>query len=323
MQHYWFLEDVHLEGACLTIGSFDGVHQGHQTIIRQLTAEAKAAGVPAVVLTFHPHPSVVLRGRRGPYYLTTPEERAELLSSLGVDVVITHPFNQEVASRSAREFVSSLQRHLRMSRLCVGPDFALGHGREGDIPTLRRLGEELGFTLNVTEPFRLDGRVVSSSWIRSALADGDIESANRLLGRSYQLAGRVVRGDRRGRTLGIPTANLDVWIERAMPKSGVYACQAHVDGQAWGAVANIGVRPTFHNQAVYPRLEAHLLEFDRDLYDRHISVLFIARLRDEQRFSNVQALVDQIHQDIERAREILKDPSPSYPQPFRSPEAPD
>jgi riboflavin kinase/FMN adenylyltransferase len=235
------------------------------------------------------------------------------LASLGVDVVITHPFNQEVASRSAREFVSSLQRHLKMTRLCVGPDFALGHGREGNIPTLQRLGEEFGFALNITEPFRLDGRVVSSSWVRSALADGDIENANRLLGRIYQLAGRVVRGDGRGRTLGIPTANLDVWIERAMPKSGVYACQAHVDGQNWGAVANIGVRPTFHSQAVYPRLEAHLLEFDRDLYDRHISVSFIARLRDEQRFSNVQALIGQIHQDIERARVLLKPPGGEPP----------
>ena len=306
MQHYWFLEDVHLDGVWLTIGSFDGVHQGHQAIIRQLTAGAHAAGLPAVVLTFHPHPAAVLRGRRGPYYLTTPEERAECLANLGVDVVVTHPFNQEVANLSAREFVARLQRHLNPSHIWVGPDFALGRGREGDIPTLQRLGEEYGFTLNIAESFRLDGRVVSSSWVRSALADGDVESVQRLLGRPYQLAGRVVRGDGRGRNLGIPTANLDVWIERAMPKNGVYACQAHIDGQVWGAVANIGVRPTFHNQVMYPRLEAHLLEFDRDLYDRHIAVSFVARLRDEQRFSNVEALVGQIHEDIERAKVILK-----------------
>jgi riboflavin kinase/FMN adenylyltransferase len=305
MQHYWFLEDVQLDAAWLTIGAFDGVHLGHQEIIRRVTDGAHAAGLPAAVLTFHPHPVVVLRGRHGPYYLTTPEERAELMGHLGVDVVVTHPFNQEVANMSAFEFMARLQRHLGLRHLCVGPDFALGHRREGDIPTLQRIGLQFGYSLDVFNPVKLDGRIVSSSNIRSALADGEIESVNRLLGRAYLISGRVVRGDGRGRTIGIPTANLDVWIERVLPKSGVYACLVEVDGKTLKAVSNIGVRPTFQNRPVPSRVEAHILDFDRDLYDRHIRISFVSRLRDEKRFPNAQALVNQIHQDIHQARQAL------------------
>lgn len=305
MGHFWSLEEIQLNDAWLTIGSFDGVHRGHQEIIHYLTGGANAAGAPAVVLTFFPHPAVVLGKRQDPFYLTSPVERAELLEKFGVDMVITHPFNLQVAQTSARDFVSEIYNHLHFSHLWVGHDFALGRGREGNVPTLQKFGEELGYQLHVLEPVKAGSEVVSSSLVRKALADGDVEQAAHLLGRPYRIPGKVIHGDGRGRSLGIPTANLEIWAERAIPKAGVYVCQAQVDGKSWGAVTNIGIRPTFENQPASPRVETHLLEFDRDLYGQEISLEFISRLRDEQRFSSVQELVDQIHQDIELARKAL------------------
>ena len=321
MLHYCSLNDVHLQNVWLTIGSFDGVHKGHQAIIRKLTTRAHTAGDPAVVLTFHPHPSIILRKRYSHYYLTSPEERALLLGEMGVDVVITHPFDLQLANLTAREFVQELVLHLGLHHLCTGHDFALGRGREGDLPTLQKLGKEFGFSLNFIRRIRVAGQVVSSSRIRSALELGDIEMVSRLLGRPYQVSGEVVRGDGRGHRLGIPTANLEVWAERALPRPGVYACLVDVDGIMWKAVVNVGFRPTFsadkpgdgmsgihhptYNQPVSPLVEAHLLEFERDLYRQQISLSFVARLRDEQRFSDVQALVNQVQQDIKRARKIL------------------
>jgi riboflavin kinase/FMN adenylyltransferase len=305
MQHYWSLDGVALQDAWLTIGSFDGVHLGHQAILRQLTAGAHAESAPAVVLTFHPHPAVVLRNRRGPFYLSTPEERAALLSEMGVDVVITHPFNRDIAALTAWEFMSRLQRHLGLKRLCIGHDFALGRGREGDFAALERLGLEFGYTVNSLVAVERDGQVISSSMIRAALAEGDVAGANRMLGRPYQVRGIVIHGDGRGRTIGIPTANLEIWAERALPKVGVYACLAYVDGRKWKAVTNVGYRPTFDGQMFEPLVETHLLGYDQDLYTREIVLSFVERLRDEKRFAGVQELVEQIRRDITKAQEII------------------
>ncbi|MBN1145994.1 MAG: bifunctional riboflavin kinase/FAD synthetase [Anaerolineales bacterium] len=304
MQLHWSLQHLQLQGAWLTIGSFDGVHKGHQAIVKALTAGAHAESAPAVVLTFHPHPAAVLRGRKGAYYLTSPEERATLLAELGVDVVIVHTFDQQVANLSARDFIANLHRRLDMRRLCVGQDFALGRGRQGDIPALERLGDEFGYRLQVIGPVNLDGQSVSSSRIRLALAEGDAPLARRLLGRPYRASGAVVHGDGRGRKLGIPTANLEVWAERILPKVGVYACLAQVGGQSWKTVANVGVRPTFQ-AADAPLLEAHLLDYQGDLYQQEISLSFVQRLRDEQRFPSAEALAAQIQRDIQQARELL------------------
>lgn len=305
MQHYWSLDDVHLQDSWVTIGSFDGVHRGHQAIVHTLTAGAHAAGAPAVVLTFHPHPAVVLGGRQGPFYLTTPEERAAILGELGVDVVVSFPFNREVAQMTAREFMSLLSKHLKLSELWVGYDFALGRGREGTVPVLRQIGEELGYRVEQIAPIEIDGQIISSSQIRSALMEGEVEKAAQMLGRPYRIGGPVVTGDSRGRTIGIPTANLEVPNERVLPKAGVYACQAFHNGRTYQAVTNVGFRPTFENQPPTPRVEAHLLDFDQDLYGQNLDLTFNARLRDEQRFPGVEALVRQIHEDIERARTIL------------------
>ncbi len=305
MRHYRLLDGVSLKDVWLTIGTFDGVHLGHQEIIRRVVGGARQSGVPAVAVTFYPPPTVVLKKRSDPSYLTFPEQRAQLLGELGIDVVITHPFDMQVAAMSAREFVASLHAHLHMKNLCIGYDFALGHDREGNQAVLHQLGDEFGYSLQVVPPVQVDGKVVSSSLIRAHLAEGEVEKAARLLGRPYQLSGEVVLGDGRGKSLGIPTANLAVLAESALPKAGVYVCQTQVNGRRWGAVTNIGVRPTFENQPTQPRVEAHILDFGHEIYGQEIELEFLAHIRDEARFPNPQALIQQIHQDISRARSYL------------------
>ena len=230
MQHFRSLEKVYLEDAWLTIGSFDGVHRGHQEIIRELTAEAHANSASAVVLTFYPHPAEIVRGRDFPFYLTTPDEKAALLGELGVDFVITHPFSKEVATTPAFEFMQVLSQHLGLVHLRVGYDFALGRKREGDVIYLQKIGKELGYSLKQIPPFSLKNQVVSSSRIRFLIGAGLVEEAAELLGRNYVVEGPVVLGDQRGRTIGFPTANLDIWEMRAIPVAGVYVCRARVDG---------------------------------------------------------------------------------------------
>ena len=305
MQHYWSVDGLHLQRSWVTIGTYDGIHLGHQAIIRELVDGAKRSESPSVVVTFHPHPAVILKRRTHPFYLTTPDERAELLGKLGVDVVVSYPFTPQVAEMSAREYVDHLYSHLVFEKLIVGFNFALGKGRQGDVATLSRFGEEYGFTVQAVAPVTNGGDVISSSQIRSSLVDGDVERVARYLGRPYRLTGPVVPGDGRGRLIGIPTANIDVWEERALPKAGVYMCTAHALGQEWNSVANVGYRPTFESAPVQPRVEAHLLDFGQNLYGETISLDFVHRLRDEQKFDSVETLVEQIHQDIARARQIL------------------
>lgn len=305
MQHYWSIDDVYLQASWLTIGSFDGVHKGHQQILRNLTVGAHQANTKAVVLTFHPHPAVVLGKRRDPFYLTSPEERATLLAQLGVDIVLTCPFNVHVAKTTAHDFMQELSKHLHMDQLWVGYDFALGKNREGDVPTLRKLGEFLGYEVHGITPVEINGEIVSSSAIRTALGVGDVVKVADFLGRPYQINGEIVHGDGRGRSIGIPTANLDVWAERAIPKAGVYVCKARIGSQTFGAVTNIGVRPTFENQSDSPTVEAHLMDFSGDLYGKRMKLEFIERLRDEKRFTSIESLVNQIHADIQRGQEIL------------------
>jgi len=305
MRHLTTLDGLSLPAAWATIGSFDGVHRGHQAVIENLVQGAHQSGVPAVVITFFPHPSVVLRGPQGPFFLTTPEERAELLDGLGVDVVVTLHFDRQMAALSAEEFMRMITSHLGLRRLLVGYNFALGRGREGNVDRLRELGEQMGYTLELTRPFEMGGEVVSSSRIRALLNRGNVVEAAQLLGRPYTLSGEVVHGDGRGHGLGIPTANLSVWQERIIPAVGVYATWALIDGVRHPAVTNIGVRPTFENEPVFARVETHLLEYDRDLYGQKMQLQFMQYLRREQRFPSIQALLDQIHQDIDQTREVL------------------
>ena len=314
MQHHWSLDDIQLQNAWLTIGSFDGVHRGHQEIVRSLTKGAHSVGAPAVVLTFHPHPAAVLGKRKDVLYLTAPEQRAELLGDLGVDEVITLAFTPTIAAMLAAEFLTLVNNHLHLQELWVGYDFALGKGREGNVDRLRQLSGPFGFNLQVVPPFLLDGEVVSSSRIRSLLVDGKVSEAARLLGRPYQLSGRVVPGDGRGRTIGVPTANLSVWPAQQLPKAGVYVCRAQVNGQWLGALTNVGVRPTFEPQPVFPRVEAHLLDFHADLYGRPLRLEFLEWLRPEEKYPDVQTLLDQMQLDIHQGRALLASRGDRPPQ---------
>jgi riboflavin kinase/FMN adenylyltransferase len=306
MQHVTSLEDLQLSRpACLTIGAFDGVHRGHQALIGEMAQRAHAAERAAVVVTFYPHPSVVLRGRRPSFYLTTPDEKAEYLAALGVDALVTHPFNQEVANVRAADFVARLIGHAGLRELWCGADFALGHNREGTVDFLRAEGERRGFTVHVAQAVQFDGEVISSTRIRQALRDGAVEQAARYLGRPFRLTGQVVEGAKRGRTIGIPTANLNVSEEHATPATGVYACRAPYQGQSHLAVTNIGFRPTFDQAEPRPTVETHILDFSADLYGQALTLEFIARLRPEMKFPGVDALVAQIQHDIVEARRIL------------------
>jgi riboflavin kinase/FMN adenylyltransferase len=305
MQHLTSLETINLRRTWLTIGVYDGVHRGHRTIINQLTAGAHAVGAPAVVLSFHPHPARVLNPHSSLQYLTTPERRAELFGDLGIDVVVTLPFTHDFAQQPGRAFLASLHTRLDIEALWVGYDFAMGRNRDTDAQALQALSGTFGFQLNIVHPVAHAGEVISSSRIRSLLLTGEIAAANQLLGWQYCLSGAVIPGDGRGRTIGIPTANLDFWDEQVLPASGVYACRAAVDGQEYLAATNIGVRPTFDG-GNRRHVEAHLLDADLDLYGKSLRLTFIERLRGEIKFPNVQALVSQINQDIEHTRRLLQ-----------------
>ena len=305
MQHIHDLGSIHLDDCDLTIGSFDGVHLGHQSLVRSMVAHTNALGLPSVVLTFYPHPSAILRGRRPTFYINSPDEKAILLGDLGVDYVITQRFDHKLSQVSADAFLDMVQIHITFSHLWVGEDFALGHEREGGHRFLETASVDREFQLHVVAPVLLGAEVVSSTRIRQALRAGDVASVATYLGRTFVVLGEVVAGSNRGKRLGFPTANLRVQEERAYPRSGVYACIAEVVGRRWPAVTNIGVRPTFEETQSVDTIEAHLLDFNDDLYRQEMRLAFIDRLRDEQRFSSPEALIAQIQSDVSRAREIL------------------
>jgi riboflavin kinase / FMN adenylyltransferase len=302
MRHVNTLEEANLsQPSVLMIGAFDGVHRGHQLLIGEATEFARKNQLVPVVLTFFPHPEMVLRGPKPGFYLTLPDQKAKLLGKLGVELVVTHPFNDEVRQMRAAEFADRLLRYLNMKALWVGADFAMGYQREGNIDFLRSKSQEQNFSLRVIDLMDAGGERVSSSRIREELAQGHVEEAARLLGRSYMLTGTVVEGAKRGRTIGIPTANLSVPEEQAVPARGVYAAWAVIDNDRHPAVVNIGMRPTFDGSGVQV-IEAHLLDFSDDLYDKLMTLEFTTRLRDEMKFAGVDALFSQIQQDIATAR---------------------
>ena len=312
MRVFHTLPDPPLDAPCnLAIGNFDGVHRGHQALLSAMIEDARLHGRHAGLLTFDPHPSAVLRPDRVHSYLTTMAERLEALAELPLDFAVVYPFSLETARTPARDFVGTVQQALRMAALWVGPDFALGRNREGDVGALQGMGQELGFDLHVIEPQLLDGEEVRSGRVRDYLQSGDVQAAAQQLGRPYQVTGEVVAGAQRGRGIGFPTANLAVPAGRLLPANGVYATWAHLDddpvmrGRRLPSVTNIGVRPSFDNGE--RTVEAHLLDFDGDLYGRPLTLLFAARLRPEQRFPNVDALIAQIGRDAAAARALLLD----------------
>lgn len=304
MGHYRSLEEVRLQNSWLTVGVFDGVHRGHQQILRKLTAGAHANDAPAVVLTFDPHPASVLGGREIKC-VTLPEERADLLAQLGVDVVITERFTRDLSMVTAYDFMSRLKRQLGFQHLLIGYDFALGKGREGNAARLTEIGSELGYSVEVVSALSDESGVISSTEIRKLIEVGNVGEAARLLGHPYSLQGPVIHGDGRGRTIDVPTANIAYSPQKMIPARGIYACWAYWNGQRYCAATNIGVNPTFTPDKQVPNVEAHLLDFRQEIYGDEVRLEFVAHLRDELKFDSVEELLEQIWIDIENTKKIL------------------
>jgi len=285
--------------ACITVGTFDGVHRGHQGVISLMRKTADAQGLRVVVVTFDPHPQIVLAkpGREPLALLTTIEERCERLAHVGVDEVVVIPFTHEFAQTSAESFIRQLVSTIDVQHFFIGHDHAFGKDRGGNEELLRHLGVELGFDVERIPPLETDGLVVSSTLVRAALKSGDVEAASAMLGRPYALRGTVVQGDGRGRTLGIPTANIvPTNPHKLIPANGVYVVSMLIDGSEHVGMANIGVRPTFTNDTA-PTLEVHILQFDNDLYNTTLDVQFHARLRGEQKFESREEFLAQLEHD--------------------------
>jgi riboflavin kinase / FMN adenylyltransferase len=290
----------------LTVGTFDGVHRGHQWLIGTLKSEAQKRGLRAAALTFTDMPYCFFRPDDCPHLLTLAPEKVAAFAPLGVDELFIVPFDEAIARQSAREFVGGVFGNLGVKLLVVGPDFALGRGRDGDVPALRALGAEFGFEVLVLEEKLTDeGRAISSTRVREAVEDGQVQSAARMLGRPFVLAGEVVSGQQLGRTIGVPTINIRPHERKALPKNGVYAARAFFDDETVShpAALNIGVRPTV--DGLKQSIEFHVIGETIETPPRRACLELVARLRDEQKFPGLDALVAQIRADVEQAREIL------------------
>ena len=291
------------EGASVTLGNFDGIHLGHQELIKNTVDDARRLGVCSAVLTFEPHPLRVLAPDRAPKMLLTHKDKMQLLQALGVDCVVIQQFDRAFAAIPAQEFVRKyLRERLHAKKVWVGKDLRFGKGRGGDIENLRAWGAQLEYAVGVVEPVMVAGERVSSSRIRELIGSGAVAAVQPMLARYYFISGKVVPGHRRGRELGFPTANI---VSRAeiVPRDGIYATLFHLGEKVLPSVTSVGLNPTF---GAGPRtVESYILHFDRDIYGESVQVSFVARLRDELNFASVTSLIEQIHVDIADAKKIL------------------
>ena len=294
-----------LRGAIVTIGNFDGVHLGHQSVFRRLVAEAHGKQRPAVVISFEPHPKMVLHPERRPFYLiTSPEEKIRHISNLGIDALILIPFTLDYARTTAEEFIRDvLWERLRIRKIIIGHDYTFGRGKEGNEAFLTASGCRLGFEVEVLGAFQIGDTTISSTRIRRAILAGEVRYAASLLGRPYNLTGEVIPGHRRGVSLGFPTANIRPDKE-LIPPSGVYAVHVILEGNRLHGVLSIGSNPTFADQTL--SIEVYIFDFNENIYGKILDVLFVERLRDEIRFADPGELIAQIGKDIARVREILQ-----------------
>lgn len=294
-----------LEYPVMAIGVFDGIHRGHQEVIQGLADKAHARNGACVVLTFWPHPQKIISSAGAPLLIQTLEQKEEMLGQLGVDLLVIVPFTQKLSFYSPEKFVREILHNYGIREMHVGSNFRFGHQRSGNIQTLQLLGEELGFEIYETAPVMFRGKRISSTAIRKALSRGQVAFAKRMLGRPYQILGTVVRGAGRGAGLGFPTANLNVENE-LIPATGVYVTQAHLDGQFFPSVTNVGFRPTVEDGVPTSTVvETHIIDTGRDVYGKAMGLDFCFRLRGEKKFSGVEALSQQIRIDVEQARTYL------------------
>jgi riboflavin kinase/FMN adenylyltransferase len=291
-----------LHGGAITVGNFDGVHMGHQQVLAELKGHAQAVNGPAIAVTFEPHPRAVLYPEEAPRRLCHLHERLQYLEDAGADAVLVLEFTKELAAWSAEDFSKKLYEVFAFKHIHVGYDFAFGHDRQGHVDDLRQFGDTVDFTVSEAAAFEMLGAVVSSSRIRSAVEAADFELATKLLGRDYSIAGEVLHGEKRGRKMKFPTANVNV-ADLAHPPVGIYAVRAHTDDKQWMGAAYLGYRPTFNGRTLL--LETHLLDDSPELYDQSLTVEFIQRIREDRAFAGPGDLAEQIAKDCEIARKLL------------------
>ena len=304
MKVHFGLPATRIDAAWITIGSYDGLHRGHQKVLERVLAGARRGRDATALVTFDPHPRCVLAPDTCPPTLTTVDEKAELLSQLGVDHLVVLPFNRKLSLLSAVEFMDRLVERVPLGGLVVGHDFALGHDRQGNRDFLARYGRAHGFEVDAIQPFSLEGQVVSSSIIRTLLLEGNVAHAARLLGRQYSISSYIEHGTGTGSRIGYPTANFAVTPNKLVPRTGVYAVWVDFDGHSYQGAMNVGYRPTFGENRL--TVEAFILDFEGDIYHQDLRARFVQRIRAEKKFESVDALVAQISHDVGRARSILR-----------------
>ena len=294
-----------VSGTVATMGNFDGIHLGHQTLVRNTVEESQRLGYPSTVLTFEPHPLKVLAPERAPSLILSYEDKMALLQSLGVDIVVAQRFDLQFASIAADEFVCRfLVDRLKIKKLWVGRDLRFGQGRKGGTDNLLRLAPGAGFEVGVLDPILLDGIRISSSRIRQLVEEGRVDEVRPMLGRYHFVSGRIVTGHRRGQKLGFPTANIATETE-VVPLNGIYATLIQVKNKQWLSVSSVGVNPTFGDG---PRtVESFILDFDGDIYGERVKLAFVQRIRDEKKFVLVKDLIGQMDEDVKRAKTLFKE----------------
>lgn len=292
-------------GAWITIGSFDGVHLGHQALIKNIVEESHKSNAPSSLVTFFPHPVKVLRKLSSPYYLTTPEEKDRLLTTLGVDSILTLHFDHNLEMKSADFFIRMLYNQLKFSHLLIGYDFKLGVDRSGDFNSLSKLGEILGYSVKVIKPYKKSSQPVSSSAVREFIKSGNLPAAAEMLGRLYSVEGYISPREKPEEVTPFFTATLPIWGEKLLPKPGVYAAYAISDNQRFPCTASISSRPAAHDQSLQQTVEVHIPDINHELSDQKMRLNFVQRIRSEIKFDSTEDLMVQINKDIQQSREVL------------------